>query len=131
MLNCFLAHFEADVFSEGEDLQTYELFAEVFSEALAHAAEELDCDDAVVFVLVVVGHFDDVFEDEIAPILVIEFMRERSELFACLFLDLCGTCLTSRRLEFRKKLSTGISRFLMLSCRLSSFSSCLAISPTF
>jgi hypothetical protein len=131
VLYCFFSHLKADVLAQRQDLQADELLAEVLSEALAHAAEQLDCHDAVVLVLIIMGHLDDVLEHEVPAILVVEFMCEAPEFLAGLFLDLSEKGSTSRRLELRKKLSTGMRRFLMLSSRLSSFYSWRAISPIF
>ena len=95
VLDGFFAHLEADVFTQRQHLQADKLFAQIFAEALAHAAEELDCHDAVVFVVVVVGHFDDMFEDEVAPIFVIEFVGQEPQFAACFFFRLRYPSFTS------------------------------------
>jgi hypothetical protein len=74
----FLSDFKADVFSQGEQLEADELFAEILPEALAHTAEELHCDYAVILVIVIMSHLNDVLEYEIAPVLIVELVGHRS-----------------------------------------------------
>jgi hypothetical protein len=74
LLDGFLSDLEANIFAQREQLETNELFAEVLPKALAHAAEELDCDYAIILIIVIMSHLDDVFKYEISPVLVIEFV---------------------------------------------------------
>jgi len=88
VLNCLLFDFEADIVSQGQNLQADELLAQVFTEAFAHIAKELDCYDAVILVVIVVSHFDHMLKNKVPSILIIKFMSEISKLFSSLLLGL-------------------------------------------
>jgi hypothetical protein len=80
--------FEAGVFSKREKLQPNELFAKGLSKDFAHVGEKLYSDDSVFLVGVIVGHFDNMPEDEIASFVVVNFLGELAEVLAGFFFDL-------------------------------------------
>ena len=78
MFDGLLSDLKADVFSQGEQFKANELFAEILPEALAHTAEELHCNYAVILVIVIMSHLNDVLEYEISPVLIVELVGHRS-----------------------------------------------------
>lgn len=51
--------FKAGIFSQWQKLKSYELLTQRFSENLTHAWKQLDCNNSVLFVRIIVGHFYD------------------------------------------------------------------------
>ena len=80
--------FEAGVLSKREKLQPNELFAKGLAKDFAHVGEELYSDNSVFLVGVVVGHFYNMPEDEVTSFVVIDFLRELTEVLAGFFFDL-------------------------------------------
>jgi hypothetical protein len=77
-----------DVLAKRKQLQSDELFAKARSEALAHAAEHLHCHNPVIFVVVVMGHFDDMLQYKISPILIVQVVGYFCDLLSSQFFDL-------------------------------------------
>jgi hypothetical protein len=71
------------------------LFTKVSAKTLAHTAEKLHCDDAIVFVIVIMSHFDDVLEYEVSSIFVVKLVSYCTEFTASFFLGLNELMFTS------------------------------------
>ena len=76
MLDRLLPHLDARVIPEGEHLQADELFAKLFAETLAHAAEQLHRHYPIILVGIVMGHFDDMLEDKIPPVFIVALVSK-------------------------------------------------------
>jgi hypothetical protein len=113
--------FEAGVFSKREKLESNELFAKGLSKDFAHVGEELYSDNSVFLVGVIVGHFDNMSEDEITSFVIVDFLGELAEVLASFFFDLGYERVTSRGLKLRKSMRHGMRMDLMVYWGLSCF----------
>lgn len=71
VLDSFLSHFHTRIISQGQNLQSNELLAELLAKAFTHATEELDSNNSIILITIIMSHLDHVLQHEVPSILII------------------------------------------------------------
>lgn len=88
MNDSFLSDFEAGIFTQRQKFQSDKLFTERFSKDFTHVRKQLDCDYSVFLIGVIMGHFNDMSEDEVPSFMVVNLLGELSQILAGFLFDL-------------------------------------------
>ena len=88
MDDSLLSNLEAGILSERQKLKSDKLLTKRLAKHFAHIGEQLNSYNSILLVRVIMSHFDDMPQYEISPFMIVDLLRQLSEIFAGLFLNL-------------------------------------------